>query len=176
MKCNFEAFQNQDILLRLAQLNVRGIYFLLVVPCRVLRHYDLTWLVSEFILGQFTRGGRVGDCAGLGFFPSLPAALLPGTVGHHYIFLASCHPGPGATGEHNCPWSLSSSKAFLKEEVWLPCKGSAAFLPLSWPIGWFQTWLVFPQRAVLPLRVKCFKTDSGFFVLRAWKICTGPLM
>lgn len=69
VKSNFEAFQNQDILLRLARLNVRGIYFLLVVPCRVLRHYNLTWLVSEFILGQFTRGGRVGDCAGLGFFP-----------------------------------------------------------------------------------------------------------
>lgn len=174
MKCNFEAFQNQAILLCLAQLRVRGIYFILVVPCRVLRLYSLTWLVSKFILGQFSCGERVGGCAGLGFYPSLPEALLPRTLGHHWILLANCY------------LTLVPEVSAAVHGACLPQRHSG------------RSWSGFPARRLLPshlcpdlldgfkpgwhshnklycLSQSVFRQIVCFSVLRAWKVCTAPL-
>lgn len=120
--------------------------------------------MSRFILGQFTCGGRVGYCAGLGFYPSVPAALLPSPVGHRYLF-------GGLLRRSWCQrWAQLSMelvflKAFLKEVAWLPC-GS---LLLSYLV--LICWMV-SDLAGIPttssfasLKVKCFQTGSGFFFL-----------
>jgi len=94
---------------------------------------------------------------------------------NHCVVLSSCDQTPCVRGEQSHPRGLSSSKASLQEVVGLHCKGSADLPPLSRPAQWLQTWLAFLPQGALPLSKVSVLRQMLAFVLRAWKICAGPL-